>query len=290
VAVQSKVKETGAQTPHDVTRGVSAGPFLSIYGRPLPPFLISTFTEFNVVAMAGEHFRFLDLPAELRVMVYEHLDIVTRLHTIEVLCPGEWPEVRKDPRPTITIKIKSVPGQNILATCRAVFDEAFPILSPKLQQVREFEPVRLIMDTLSFRDLFGSPLRHALSPNTYKYNEDAGCYQYGKLPIDITDRKTFDFVRQCGNYMRWNRSRELIVTIMPHTYDYSSHRFCWIGLFEEVLERPLGILNIRVGFYDFKEEALDEIRNGFWSRPCRVIEEAEWTELWANEQVIGFDR
>jgi hypothetical protein len=110
--------------------------------------------------MASEHFRFLDLPAELRLMVYEHLEIETRLHTIEDRCLGPMGTCA-----AITIEIKSVPGWDI----------------------------------------------------------------------------TF-----------------------------------------EALERKVGMVVTGVELYDFPED-LD------LDMPCQILQEAEWTELWAHEQVIGFD-
>jgi hypothetical protein len=233
--------------------------------------------------MASEHFRFLDLPAELRLLVYEHLEIETRLHTIEDHCLDPM-----DSCAAITIEIKSVPGWAILATCRAVFAEASPILLPKLEQIRDVEPVRLFLNTFSFEELVNSPLRNAVSPDTYKYHEGAGCYQYGKLPVDIKDRKTFDFVRQCGSYMRWNKSQELIVTVTPHPYDDNPYVLGWAITFEN-LECKVGMVVTGVELYDLPEDVLSHVNDGFLDMPCRVIGEAEWNELWAHEGVIGLD-
>jgi hypothetical protein len=238
--------------------------------------------------MDSQPFRFLELPTELRLMVYEHLEIETRLHTIEDLYPSQFLSVREDRPPEITIEIKSVSGWGILATCRAVFAEAHPIMASKLQHIRYFEPTRLILDVLSFQDLFNGPLHYALSPDTYQYVEDHGCYKYGELSIDREARKTFDFVRQCGNYMRWNKSRQSIVTIKPHPHDSYLDVSIWGETLREFMQHKLGIQDVQVEFYNFDQEAIDEVLDDLWDTKCWILTEAGWHKLWAYEEVIGF--
>jgi hypothetical protein len=63
-------------------------------------------------------FHFLDLPAELRCMVYENLDAETRFYTIKIL------DHPKSSEPcTVSIAIKSF-SSYILTTCRLIHDEA----------------------------------------------------------------------------------------------------------------------------------------------------------------------
>jgi hypothetical protein len=60
--------------------------------------------------MATQPFRFLDLPPELRYIVYEQIDSTTKHHTLESINAPNNPS-------TVTLVHISLPVQ-ILATCR----------------------------------------------------------------------------------------------------------------------------------------------------------------------------
>ncbi|KAF2028963.1 hypothetical protein EK21DRAFT_113341 [Setomelanomma holmii] len=85
--------------------------------------------------MAVQPFSFLDLPAEIPLMVYERLPITTRHHTYS-------PE--SDHGGKIILVTKSIES-SILALCRIVHTEIKPILTEKLGKLHA-EPTRLIMD------------------------------------------------------------------------------------------------------------------------------------------------
>ena len=89
-------------------------------------------TSFN------QPFRFLDLPPELRNMVYANLQVVTRHYTIE---PYGMSIIH--PRPTATLVYKSLPV-SIFAVCWQVGSEAYSLLKPKLEYLAN-EPMRLIV-------------------------------------------------------------------------------------------------------------------------------------------------
>jgi hypothetical protein len=78
-------------------------------------------------------FPFLDLPPELRLIVYEHLLVkVTHHH-------GES---------DLKLVSLSVPGVTMLATCKLINKEAHPVILSKLSAIRN-EPVRLITSKLN---------------------------------------------------------------------------------------------------------------------------------------------
>lgn len=95
--------------------------------------------------LESESFRFLDLPKELRFMVYENLKVSTK--QIRLLAPeGELKIERQITTtscldlPAITITLHTLPVQ-VFTTCRAVYSEALPLLARKLERIRETIPI-----------------------------------------------------------------------------------------------------------------------------------------------------
>jgi hypothetical protein len=101
----------------------------------------------------AQPFRFLDLPTELRLMVYEFLPVRTHHHTFKypVTDPNEPPigDVESD----VTLVEKTI-DVRIPATCQLVNVEATPILNARLDRLRE-EPWHFIVDSPSLRAFFG---------------------------------------------------------------------------------------------------------------------------------------
>ncbi|KAF3042148.1 hypothetical protein E8E12_007014 [Didymella heteroderae] len=89
-------------------------------------------------------FRLLDLPKELRFMVYENLTISTR--QIRLLPLGDELEIEQRTinfcldRPAITVTLHTLPVQ-IFTTCRTIYSEALPFLTRKLDRIRKTIPI-----------------------------------------------------------------------------------------------------------------------------------------------------
>tara|TARA_R110002003_G_scaffold40_12_gene2751 strand:- start:1905 stop:2693 length:789 start_codon:yes stop_codon:yes gene_type:complete len=89
-----------------------------------------------MAALQQAHFRFTELPAELRLTIYEFLPIQTKHVVVDN-------ETDADSAVT-TLLIQQVPVQ-LLRVCRLVHNEAKGILALKLRSVREATP-KIIMD------------------------------------------------------------------------------------------------------------------------------------------------
>jgi hypothetical protein len=93
----------------------------------------------SIMASSPAIFRFTDLPKEIRLEIYEFLPIQTRHFTVPTFLEDKG---------ECTFIIRSLPVA-ILATCKAVHEEAHGIIAAKLLRMRNFPPQILIsLDTL----------------------------------------------------------------------------------------------------------------------------------------------
>ncbi|KAI4918269.1 hypothetical protein J4E90_002652 [Alternaria incomplexa] len=100
--------------------------------------------------MANSTFRFLDLPKELRLIIYEYIPITTRHHVWEDAARHtSWGEFLSGN--TITLVVKSI-STGILLVSSSIHDECKPILDRKLNAL-QVEPLRLIVDKQSLLTL-----------------------------------------------------------------------------------------------------------------------------------------
>jgi hypothetical protein len=108
--------------------------------------------------MTAPTFRFLDLPKELRLMVYECIPIITHHH---VLQDPTIPEDSSSCGSTITLVVKSISIAMLLASS-PIYDECRPIFDHKLKALRA-EPLRLIVDSTSWESMRAYPKTRSIN-------------------------------------------------------------------------------------------------------------------------------
>ncbi|KAF2824063.1 hypothetical protein CC86DRAFT_409072 [Ophiobolus disseminans] len=104
-------------------------------------------------AAAQQAFIFLDFPTELRLMVYEQIDITTIRHTLNRSDAGLEADVAfgwlVPPHETLTDSsitcIRPTLSVGILSTCHLINQEAKPIIERKLATLK-LEPIRYLTD------------------------------------------------------------------------------------------------------------------------------------------------
>jgi hypothetical protein len=116
-------------------------------------------------------FRFMDLPRELRLMIYEFLPITTRHQTLHVSNPGHVEYLHAAVSLTVVLLESSV---QVLRVCRVIRHEALATIELQLQRMGEITP-RVMVDSSALRLLVGaqSLLFHLLADwfHTIRGNE-----------------------------------------------------------------------------------------------------------------------
>ncbi|KAF1831221.1 hypothetical protein BDW02DRAFT_557375 [Decorospora gaudefroyi] len=104
----------------------------SIFSRPPVPEteLASGATD----SKTAKPFRLLDLPKEIRFMIYEKLPIITQRHDTPLRNRDHY----------LTLVTTTIPGISILATCRQVNEEASHVLAPHLQNILQTPPTVIV--------------------------------------------------------------------------------------------------------------------------------------------------
>jgi hypothetical protein len=154
---------------------------------------------------ALQPFRFLDLPAELRCMVYEELDVVTRRHTLSDsdVRQAHQEDVYEEHDLSITLTRNSLPVA-VLRVCKQVQSEVASFLAPKLRQL-EMKPLRFHSNYVG-----AAVLTRYVWPLARCFNTSFTTTDY------ISDAHIRAFVTRCRNFLSHTRRVSRIDTNNVH--------------------------------------------------------------------------
>lgn len=127
-------------------------------------------------SMHEKPFRFLDLPAELRYMVYEEIEISSCHYRLKDPTFKPEPEEQTTQASYMTLVVKSLPVA-LLGTCRLIHEEAAPFLAPKLETLRD-EPSHFIIDSTSLHSFVNNYRSIGTMLEKHEYDEITE-YWYG---------------------------------------------------------------------------------------------------------------
>ncbi|KAF2854148.1 hypothetical protein T440DRAFT_269507 [Plenodomus tracheiphilus IPT5] len=225
-------------------------------------------------------FRFLSLPKELRLKVYERIPLTTRHHTLYDPTFSHTSDTPSSPKPCVALVTKSL-EISILLVNRKIHYEALHCLADRLIYLHT-QPLRFIVDSLSLNTFIGCSegnlmthvREHCLSPGpirpksqpqphqTQVYNQPVPhppqeplWYKLGNASTrhiflsPTTEHALIEaFVAHCAAYITTRRPKGLVVAVRKHngeTVEQSVKTifdaFCWSEIFVKVELLELGI-------------------------------------------------
>jgi len=197
--------------------------------------------------MATEPFRFLDLPKELRLMVYEFIPGTTRHHVLRDFTfrdPHTNLRVRlftpTDPEAvsTVTLVTKSLHVTGILSACRLIHDEVKVVLAKKLDKLKS-DPLRWIVDAPSLSVTtsayctgllnqfiyalerssagFDDPFVYSISLEHYTRSWHGGMSEPYTFDHTMPEHAAIvGFLSRCIEYVHARGCKDIIFCVRPH--------------------------------------------------------------------------
>jgi len=190
-------------------------------------------------------FRFLDLPAEMRLIVYEYLPLKTVRHKFDQEYHQSVSNRDENKIPSFTLINFLVPSE-ILATCRLIYREAGPIINRKIKRsacqspdgtvlrleancygLLELAKKKSVLDAISnwyeaLEEDATSDFESVMQHNGFDF--EALLYKTGYKIVGVTDlsyyggRHVSEFVRRSGLAMlRYNNNVSRLAATTQHT-------------------------------------------------------------------------
>jgi hypothetical protein len=166
--------------------------------------LLSVLTTMNPT----KTFPFLSLPTEIRLMIYERIPVIVKVHSIRKEFGSSRFSFTLSMTPCCFSIIDTTVSTAILSTCRIIFSESKDIIQRKKEELAA-RPLRMVIDLESAADTSGGPISHVADYLTVvNWMLDNG----GKVPNVLNCPAAYHRVRDDPNWktmlpvmFRWNR-------------------------------------------------------------------------------------
>jgi hypothetical protein len=104
-------------------------------------------------------FPFLSLPTEIRLMIYERIPVIVKVHSIrKEFCSSRY-NIALSLTPCCFSIIDTTVSTAILSTCRRIFSESKDIIQRKKEELAA-RPLRMMINLESAADTSGGPITH----------------------------------------------------------------------------------------------------------------------------------
>ncbi|ORY19135.1 hypothetical protein BCR34DRAFT_206652 [Clohesyomyces aquaticus] len=213
-------------------------------------------------------FRLMDLPKELRLIVYENIPITTKHETLACRYHRRMPSEFA----TYTLVVRSI-ETSILATCHHIHNEAVSVIQIKLRRIL-MHPAMMIVDRTSLDTLsahLNGPLYVLYDYHRFKMERPNEEYPFGEKEERIKDyakwhpthRRYYPSATTNPLFRRWIRRSHLqMMKHDPFKGTNAAGRF-------HTLEVAVHDGDGDRACIPFKEWAyLSELSSLFWDRPC----------------------
>lgn len=154
--------------------------------------------------------RFLDLPSELRLMIYERLPIIITHRRIKP------PDVDSHgPGADVDVAHRVLPGVILLATCRTIRAEAKDIINTKLDRIRA-EPIR-ILAAPSFSTFFADNVHPLLAKTVRRIYNMGNANDTGLETCIVIESLRNDHLERFATRTNRMKRRQIEIAILVPT-------------------------------------------------------------------------